>query len=291
MILLTGATGFTGGFVLDLLLEKGYQVTCLVRKGSNIDKLSNKNVKVVYGDLDDYNSFASALKGVSTLVNVASLGFGHAPGIVKACCEAGVKRGIFFSTTGIFTQLNPASKKVRLEAEELIKNSGLGYTILRPTMIYGTHADRNMCRLVSFINKFSIIPVLGSGNFLQQPVYVKDLAKAVILALENPKSIKKEYNVSGGKELTYNQVIDTTALALGKKVIKVHIPLGLCLFMLGMYEKLSKKPKFKKEQALRLNENKNFSYQEIQKDLGYDAISFEEGIKLEIEEMRQRSLI
>jgi hypothetical protein len=61
--------------------------------------------------------------------------------------------------------------------------------------------------------------------------------------------------------------------------------------MLWCYEKVSRKPRFKVEQALRLNEHKNFSAQEIQNDLGYAPLSFEEGIKLEIEEMRELKLI
>lgn len=291
MILLTGSTGFTGQYVLDLLLEKGYEVTCFVRKSSNIDKLKGKNIKIAYGDLGDYESLLAALKGADTLINIASLGFGHAPNIVKACRESGVKRAIFISTTAIFTSLNAESKKIRLEAESLIKASDLDYTILRPTMIYGTHEDRNMCRLISFLSKFPVIPVMGNGKCLQQPVYVKDVAQAVLLALENPVSIKKEYNIAGAKELAYNEVIDITAGFLNKKVIKIHIPLSLCLLFFSVYEKLSSKPKLKKEQALRLNENKNFSIEKAKAELGYSALSFEEGISLEIEEMRKANFV
>jgi nucleoside-diphosphate-sugar epimerase len=288
MILLTGATGFTGGYVLSLLLAEGYEVTCFVREGSNVDEIKNKGVKLAYGDLNNYDNILSALKDVDTLVNVASLGFGHAQNIVSACVASRVQRAVFFSTTGIFTKLNPTSKKIRLNAEDIIKTSGLDYTILRPTMIYGTSKDRNMCRLVSYILKYPLIPIIGNGEFLQQPVYVKDLARAVLLALKNPISIKREYNVASEKELTYNQVIDITAKLLNKRIMKVHIPLFLCLFLIGIYEKISNKPIIKREQALRLNENKNFSIQIIKNELGYTALNFEEGIKLEIDEISSR---
>jgi nucleoside-diphosphate-sugar epimerase len=160
MILLTGATGFLGGFVLKELVEKGYEVTCLVRKTSNIDMMKKLNINYVYGELDDYKSICEALKGKEALINIASLGFGHAPNIVNACEEMNVKRAIFISTTGIFTKLNPDSKAIRLEAERLIKESSLDFTIIRPTMIYGTPKDRNMWRLVRYLRRLSIIPVL-----------------------------------------------------------------------------------------------------------------------------------
>ncbi|MCD4679413.1 MAG: NAD(P)H-binding protein, partial [Bacteroidales bacterium] len=236
-----------------------------------------------YGDLDDYKSIYHALKGKDALINIASLGFGHAPNIVNACEEMNVDRAIFVSTTGIFTKLNPDSKTIRLEAERLIKESSLDYTIIRPTMIYGTPKDRNMWRLVKYLKKLRVIPVLGNGNYLQQSVYVKDLANVIVKAYENSISIKKVYNISGAKALTYNEVIDIAAQILGIKVIKIHIPMKLSYCLLKIYEKLLKKPKLKSEQVLRLNENKNFSHEKARVDLGYKPLSFKEGIKLEIE--------
>jgi nucleoside-diphosphate-sugar epimerase len=282
MILLTGATGFLGEFVLEELVNRGHEVTCFVRKTSNLEKIKKLNVNYVYGELDDYKSFSSALKGKKALINIASLGFGHASNIVNACEEMDVKRSIFVSTTGIFTKLNPDSKGIRLDAERVIKESTLDYTIIRPTMIYGTSKDRNMWRLVKFLKRIPVLPILGSGNYLQQPVFVKDLASAIVSAYENTVSIMKEYNISGADALTYNDVVDITGKVLGKKVIKIHIPMMFSYNLLKMYEKVTKNPKLKAEQVLRLNENKDFSHEEAKKDLGYNPLSFEEGIRQEI---------
>lgn len=288
MILLTGATGFLGGYVLNELVENGHEVTCLVRNSSNIDNIKKLNVKYVYGELDDQKSICEALKGKEALINIASLGFGHAPNIVNACEEMNVKRTIFVSTTGVFTKLNPSSKAIRLEAERLIKESSLDYTIIRPTMIYGTPRDRNMWRLVKYLKKLSILPILGNGTYLQQPVYVKDLAGAIVKAYGIPISIRKAYNISGAKPLTYNEVVDTTAKALGKKVLKIHIPMKLSYNLLKFYEKLTSKPILKAEQVLRLNENKDFSHEDAYKDFGYSPLSFEEGIEREVEYLNFR---
>jgi nucleoside-diphosphate-sugar epimerase len=282
MILLTGATGFLGEFVLEELVKRGHEVTCFVRKTSNLDKIKQMNVHYVFGELDDYKSICEALEGKKALINIASLGFGNAPNIINACEEMKVKRSIFVSTTGIFTKLNPDSKGIRLEAERLIIESSLDYTIIRPTMIYGTPGDRNMWRLVKFLKRLPVLPVLGAGKHLQQPVYVKDLAEVIVSAYENNISIKKAYNVSGAEALTYNEVIDITGKVLGKKVIKIHFPMKLSYNLLKLYENISKNPKLKAEQVLRLNENKDFSHDEAKRDLGYNPLTFEEGIKLEI---------
>lgn len=283
MIILTGATGFLGEFVLKELLAKGYDITCFVRETSNIDVIRKLNVNYVYGDLDEYKTICEALKEKDALINIASLGFGHAPNIISACEKMNVKRAIFVSTTGIFTKLNPSSKSIRLEAENLIINSDLDYTIVRPTMIYGTPGDRNMWRLVKYLRKVRILPILGNGRYLQQPVYVKDLAEVIVKAYETSISIGKSYNISGERALTYNEVVDTTTKALGKKVLKVHIPMKLSYNLLKTYEKFARKPILKAEQVLRLNENKDFSHEEAKIDFGYNPLSFEEGIKKEIE--------
>lgn len=284
MILLTGATGFLGYYVLEELKKRGYEVTCFVRKTSNLDKIKRLNAKYVFGELDDYVSLCEALREKKSLINIASLGFGHAPNIVNACEDMDVKRTIFVSTTGIFTKLNPDSKRIRLEAEKIIKESSLDYTIIRPTMIYGTQEDRNMWRLIRYLKSFPVIPILGPGTYLQQPVYVKDLANVLVNAYERPVSIKKAYNISGAKPLTYNEVVDITGEALGKKVIKMHLPTKLSYNMLKLYERISKKPRLKAEQILRLNENKDFACEDAKQDLDYKPLSFEEGIKLEINE-------
>lgn len=64
-------------------------------------------------------------------------------------------------------------------------------------MVYSTDKDRNMWRLVQYLGRFNVIPILENGKYLQQPIYVKDLAKATIIAFENPVAIKNEYTISG----------------------------------------------------------------------------------------------
>ena len=280
-VLVTGATGFTGSRIVPLLLNSGYQVRCLTRATSDRSPLSALTVEWVTGDLANAESFTTALRGVDALVNIASLGFGHAESIVRAAKEAGVKRGIFISTTAIFTQLNAGSKSIRLAAEEAIQASGLDYTILRPTMIYGSERDRNMWRLIRLLKITPIMPIFGDGESLQQPIFVDDVAQAVVLALKTDATIGKSYNIAGKDPLTYNQVIDTVSMALGKRVWKLHLPYMPIVRALQFTERMRLPLPIKAEQVLRLNENKAFSYEDAQKDFGFSPRSFEEGIRAE----------
>lgn len=285
-VLVTGATGFTGSYVVPLLVRDGAHVRCLVRSTSDTRRLPpGAQIELAEGDLSDQSALERALRGVDVLVNIASLGFGHAPNIVNAAVATGVRRALFISTTAIFTTLNAPSRSVRLAAEETIRASGLDYTILRPTMIYGSSRDRNMCRLILYLRRWPAIPVFGSGEHLQQPVYVEDLAEAVARSLATERTVGRSYNVSGAAPLSYNRVIDTVCEALGRKARKVHLPVAPLVSALKTLERLPLRLPVKAEQILRLNEDKAFEHTAAVEDFGYRPRSFSEGIKLELREM------
>ena len=281
-VCVTGATGFTGSRVVPLLLKSGYEVRCLYRASSDRSILSLPEIEWATGDLSDTSALTAAMQGTDVLVNVASLGFGHAESIVSAAQKAGIQRAIFISTTAIFTRLNARSKTVRVAAELAIETSGLKYTILRPTMIYGSPRDRNMWRLIRFIHYSPIVPIFGDGKYLQQPIHVDDVAQAVVSCLSNDRTIGKSFNIAGKYPLAYNEVVDTIARQLNKRVWKIHIPSKPVVSLLGLFERLRIPFPIKAEQVLRLNENKDFSYSEAQMDFEFGPLSFEEGINLEL---------
>ena len=281
-VFVTGATGFTGSRVVPLLLKNGYEVRCLYRLSSDRSPLDGLDIEWKLADFADAQSLTAAMLGADALVNIASLGFGHADSIIAATKNAGIKRAIFISTTAIFTQLSAKSKSVRMAAERTIEASGLDYTILRPTMIYGSPRDRNMWRLIRFMRISPIVPVFGDGKYLQQPIFVDDVAAAVLGCLKTDATIGRSYNIAGKYPLTYNEVIDAIARQMNRRVWKLHIPSKPVLSLLRLFERMRIPFPIKAEQALRLNENKDFSYADAKKDFGFSQLSFEEGIGMEV---------
>ncbi len=287
-IFVTGATGFTGSRTVPLLLEKGWEVHCLYRENSNRSVLPQSEIHWHSGNLENQEILTELMRGCDTLVNIASLGFGHAENIIKSALEAGIERALFISTTAIFTKLNSRSKNIRLAAEAAIQNSDLAYTILRPTMIYGSERDRNMARLIGLLQRFPLIPIFGKGNFLQQPVFVDDVSQAIIQCLEQPKTIGKSYNIAGKTALTYNEVIDTIAAINNRRIYKLKLPDRIVVNFLSLLEKMKIPFQIKAEQVKRLNENKDFSYEEASSDFHYQPRSFADGIEIEIKQLRSK---
>jgi uncharacterized protein YbjT (DUF2867 family) len=189
-LLVTGGSGFLGGFVLREAVRRGHEVSALARSPAAAGKVRALGARPVSGDLAAPGpaaaaALAEAFAAGDVLVNLASLGFGHAPAIVAAAERAHVRRAVFVSTTAVTTTLPAATKRVRLAAERQIAASALDWTILRPTMIYGAAGDRNLSRLLPLLRRAPVLPVPG-GHHLQQPVHVADVAHAVLAAAELP---------------------------------------------------------------------------------------------------------
>lgn len=283
--LVTGGAGFTGSHLVPLLVRQGYEVGCLLRKPDQAKMMEAAGAQVVWGDLADKETLRKAMDGTEVLFNVASIGFGHAPNIVATAREVGVERAIFISTTAIFTSLRTSSKLVRLAAEKTIAGSGLAWTILRPTMIYGTDRDRNMCRLVRYLAKWPVMVIVGPGTYLQQPIYVEDVARAMLAAAEHPATVGQSYNIAGATPLSFNQVVDTVCEALGRRVAKLHLPARPLLAGLNAVECSGLHFPIKTEQIMRLNEDKAFDYSAASRDFGFTPLDFDQGIAREVAQM------
>jgi len=288
MLYVTGITGHTGKWFLDRLIKEKYQgkIRCLVRENSNttfIDE-STLNIEKVYGSLDDKEFLEASMSEVDTVVHISTILFSK--NVMEAAIKNNVKWTILVHTTGRYSKYKSASQEyIEIEDEILKKCKQIGITVLRPTMIYGSSQDRNMYRLIEYLYCHKFFPLFGRGENLMQPVHAKDLGYAYYDVLSNKdKTINKEYNLSGKTPLKYFDLVKCITEKLGRKNIIVKIPLWISILSAKIYNAINKNAIISVEQVLRMQEDKDFSYQAATKDFNYSPISFEEGIQGEIEE-------
>jgi len=289
-IFVTGSTckSGVGRFVVEELCKKNYTIKCLVRSTSKVDWLKKLGVQLINADLDRVESFISSLENVDLVVNIA--GMRNALNLIEEMVRTGVKKGIFVNTTGVFSEFKKASTNYQLIEKEMLKifdNQNINYVIVRPTMIYGNGKDRSITKYIKYLNMHAYYPIFGDGSALIQPVYYKDVSNALLALIENIQCWGKAYNVSGKEPMTYKRFIEIIAEALGRKVTFIYLPLQSFAFGISILEKIIPSFPIKSEQILRTTEDRAFDYTDAQKCFGYNPISFEEGIKLEIEELKR----
>jgi len=258
-------------------------MVALARSAAAGRSVAANGAQPIAGDLDRGRGLDDAFTaaGADALVCLASLGLGHGPGIVAAAEEADIPRAVFVSTTAVTTTLDPPTKQVRLAAEEQIRSSGLDWTILRPTMIYGARGDRNLSRLLVLLRRTPVMPVPGVGACLHQPVHVADVAAAVLDALARPAAIGSMYNVAGPDPIPFAELLRTCARAVGSRARLVPVPLAPLVGLARGYELASRHPRIRVEQLRRLAEDKAFSIDDAVRDLGYAPCRFDTGIQAE----------
>ena len=263
-----------------------HEVRCLVRPTSLAERL--EDLELAYGDAGDAGSMARALRGIDAFVHIA--GIRYAPEVLEAMRRAGVERLVIVSSTSAHSRFEFRSAP-RLVNEALLVGSGLRWTVVRPSMIYGSELDHNMHKLLRFLDRSPVFPLFGSGENLWQPVYYEDLARGLYAALTEPGTEGQIYDLPGPRPLTYIDLIRTAVLALGKSTRIVRIPAEPVRQALVVAERIGLPWPVSSEQVLRLREDKAYPYEKAREELGYAPRAFKEGITLEVGRLREIGMV
>ena len=278
-----------GGELLELLLARGHKTRCLLRPdSSHASRLAGKRVEILRGDAAREEDLYRALGDTDALLHVA--GIEYSPPVVRAARRAGVWRILIVGSTSAHSAYAFRSSP-KLQMEELVRASGLAWTIVRPSMIYGSERDRNVHRLLRFLDRSPVFPIFGPGTNLWQPVYHEDCARGVFEALERPASVGRSYDLPGAEPLTYLDLVRTSAEALGRNPRIVKVPLEPVRRALVAAERLRLQLPIDSGQVTRLREDKAYPYERARQDLDYAPRPFSEGVAIEVERLRGLGMV
>jgi nucleoside-diphosphate-sugar epimerase len=190
----------------------------------------------------------------------------------------------------VYSKYNEYSAEYK-KAESYLQQYAGSYGLLRPTMIYGSPQDKNLHKLIKFCHRYGFFPIFGSGDNLLQPVHADDIAQMLLKVWECP-NIKGAYDLSGGSIVSFRQLILLVEKLLGKSVRPLSFPLKFGIWSATLLENtLGKKSPVRREQILRLQEDKAYSHEEAKRDLGFTPRTLEVGLQQEIELMRSQGII
>ncbi len=156
---------------------------------------------------------------------------------VEALARTGVTRIVAFSSTSRWTKARSADAAEREIADRLARSEDafidacdrlrIGWTLLRPTLIYREGRDGNVSRLAGLARRFGVIPLAGSGAGLRQPVHAEDLARAALQVLDAPATRGQAYDLPGGETLSYRAMVERVFEGLGRRPRVLSVPPAL----------------------------------------------------------------
>lgn len=294
-VIMTGATGLMGQKFVKKLNQASPNtaLTCITRSPAQHSVLQavKPNITFVSGDTALPETWQKVFEQSSpeTIIHLVQLR--QVPTIL-ACLEQAnqAPRLIIIGTTGVYSRYNVYSREYK-EVEVLLSHYRGSYCLLRPTMIYGSHRDKNLHKLIKFCDRYGFFPVFGSGQCLLQPVHADDLAQALLSVFLKPE-VEGAYDLSGGTVVNFLELLALVEKLLGKPVRPLPIPYQLGVGSALIAETLlrSKSP-VRQEQILRLQEDKAYSHEAATQAFGYAPRSLETGLSQEIEILRAKDII
>lgn len=252
-VLVTGATGFTGGHLARDLSRRGYQVTALVRDAARAADLTAAGVALAHGDIRDRAAVERAAHSVDVVYHIAAVyrqaGLraaeyrainAEAVGtIVRAAAAAGVRRVVHCSTVGVHGDVEhpPANEdaplrpgdvyqETKLEGEAVARDAGASagveVVIARPTGIYGP-GDRRLLKLFRGVARRRFV-ILGSGRIYYHLTYIDDLVEGFRLCGEVPRAAGRTYILAGGEVTTLQELAALIAEEAGVSPPRLRAP-------------------------------------------------------------------
>ena len=293
-VALSGASGFVGGHILPKLLIAGHRVSVLVRRAAGFEpQVANARLSIVEGTPFDNEALKALVDGVDAVIHLVGIirqlpNRGqtfqriHVEGtkrLLAAAREAGAKRWIHMSALGSRPNAASTYHRTKWDAEIAVRQSGLRYTIFRPSIIHGPDGEFMemvkgfWCRwLPPFVPYFGAGPFGSGGAGRLQPVWVEDVAWYFTDALVNEKSVGETYAVGGPDVFTWPQLYETCRKHLPKarnKKVRA-VPVWYARLIAG-------KPlvPFNKDQVIMSQEDSVCDMGKLRCDYGFEPAPFE----------------
>lgn len=322
-VLVTGATGFLGKYVVEELVEHGYQVRAFGRNRTIGQSLVNASVTFIQGDLTNQEDLTKACQEMDMVVHAGALSTVWGPWedfyqtnvlgtnyVLEACREAKIERLVYVSSPSIYAaprdqldikesdapQENRLNNYIRskLASEKLFKDyPDVSSVILRPRGLFGIGDTSILPRVLNLSQKIGI-PLIGDGRQLMDMTCVENVALAIRLALETPQAAGEVYNITNGEPRAFRNLIEETLRGLGYPIRYRKIPAPLVSAISSSLEFIYKNLKLKGEPALTrytyylLRYSQTLDISKAERDLGYrPKITISEGIEQYVQDYRK----
>jgi NADH dehydrogenase len=293
-VFVTGGTGFIGREIVRQLQSRGHEPVCLIRGSPPTGTASAAGGRYVAGNLFDPTSLARLMTGCGAAIHLvgiiaetrcSSFETAHVratQSLLDAARISNVSRLVHMSALGSRPNAVSRYHQTKWRAEELVRSSGLDFTIFRPSIVYGPE-DQFVNKFAAFARRLPFMPILGSGRGTFQPVPVEAVGQAFAGALEMPNTMGKTYDLAGRETLTLVEIADEIARACGRRRRNIFLPNWAARPLAAAFEAvfgsvLNRPPPFNRDQLAMLEEKTAGQFEPAARRFGLNPPSFREGI-------------
>jgi NADH dehydrogenase len=290
MLLITGATGYIGRHLVARLIERGERPRCLVRDMKRAERiLPADKVELVPGATTQPTSLEAAVRNIETIVHAAFVTADHkqvvsneyektnvegTANLIRAAKAAGVKRIVEISGLGTKPDKPGSYMQGRYLAEKMLVDSGLDWTIIRPSVLFGKDAPF-IKGLADLIRTAPVLPLIGGGKTMFQPIYVEDVVTVIIKVLEDPARTNSHiYTIGGPGYYSFSQVFDILLKAMHKSRFKVYAPTPFVGIGAAVMEAVLPKPPLTSAAMTLFTFDNITDLKSVERDFGFTPMSF-----------------
>lgn len=292
MLLITGATGYIGRHLVQRLVSEGERPRCLVRDPKRAATiLPAAKVGLVHGDTTQPALLEAAVQGIDTIVHTAFITADRkaqsshfyeetnvhgTSNLIAAAKTAGVKRIIELSGLGTKPDKPGSYMEGRYLAEQMLIDSGLAWTIIRPSVLFGKDASF-IKGLTDLLRSAPIAPLIGGGKTMFQPIYVEDVVTVILKVLAEPaRTHNKIYTIGGPAYYSFSQIYDLLLKTMGKTRPKIYAPTPLVGIGAAVMEAILPKPPLTKAAMTLFSFDNTTDLTSVERDFGFTPQSFKQ---------------
>jgi uncharacterized protein YbjT (DUF2867 family) len=241
VILVSGGTGIVGSAVAAELLKQGQDVAVLGRDAAKIERAFGGRVEARTGDVTRPETLGAAMAGAEVVIDAVQfpsspievprrgwtfeqVDYQGSVNQVDAAKAAGVRRYVYVSGVGASLEAPEHWFRLKAMAEEHLQASGMEWTIVRPSWVYGPR-DHALNRLLGFTNFLPFLPFFGDGEQPMQPVFIDDVGHVVAQAATAPEAANQLFELGGPEVMSMNQVLKTGLEVMGRRRFILHQPI------------------------------------------------------------------